>query len=73
MSGYHDDFESLENAEFEKKFRCPYCHEKISMVLDVSESGHQTYVEDCEVCCKPIQLSFVASHGKITGFTAQSI
>lgn len=69
----HEDFESYENAQIEKRFRCPYCHEKISMLLDLSESGHQTYVEDCEVCCRPIQLSFVAAHGRLESFTAQGI
>ena len=72
MSAF-DEFESFENEQIEKKFRCPYCHEKISMVLDLSESGHQTYVEDCEVCCRPIQLSYVAARGKVTDFTAQGI
>lgn len=67
------DFESFEDEQFEKKFRCPYCHEKISMILDLSESGHHTYVEDCEVCCSPIQLSFVVTRGKISDFTAQGI
>lgn len=28
------------------------------MLLDVSEEGAQTYVEDCEVCCNPIQLTY---------------
>jgi hypothetical protein len=29
-------------------FTCPYCWEKISMLLDLTGGG-QTYVEDCEV------------------------
>jgi hypothetical protein len=41
----------------EYSFTCPYCGEEISMVLDVSV-GRQTYIEDCEVCCKPIEISF---------------
>jgi hypothetical protein len=35
---------------------CPYCGEPISLVLDLS-GGDQTYVEDCEVCCRPIAVS----------------
>lgn len=56
--------------EVEKFFRCPYCHEKISMVLDVSVDGHQVYIEDCEVCCQPIQVSYTAENGKLDGFSA---
>lgn len=54
--------------EIEKKFKCPYCHEKISMILDVSVDGTQTYIEDCEVCCRPIQISFTVEGARILGF-----
>ncbi|MDT0556219.1 CPXCG motif-containing cysteine-rich protein [Patiriisocius hiemis] len=36
-------------------FQCPYCWEQISMLFDLSIS-HQTYIEDCEVCCNPIEI-----------------
>ncbi len=38
-------------------FICPYCFSQISMLLDTSVS-QQSYVEDCEVCCNPIELNF---------------
>lgn len=56
--------------EIEKFFRCPFCREKISMLLDVSVDGPQTYIEDCEVCCRPIQVTYEAQDGKISGFSA---
>lgn len=43
---------------YEHYFQCPYCWEEISMLLDPSVSK-QVYVEDCEVCCNPIELSVV--------------
>ena len=36
-------------------FQCPYCWEEISMLLD-SSVNNQIYVEDCEVCCNPIEI-----------------
>ena len=36
-------------------FQCPFCWEEISMLLDPSVSD-QTYVEDCEICCNPIEI-----------------
>lgn len=36
-------------------FQCPHCWEEISMLLDSSVS--QTYIEDCEVCCNPIEIT----------------
>ena len=56
--------------EIEKHFKCPYCLEKISMILDASISDLQTYIEDCEVCCQPIQISFQIIEGKVVSFQA---
>ena len=54
--------------EVEKYFKCPYCNEKISFLLDTSIDGHQVYVEDCEVCCRPIQVEYICINEKITSF-----
>lgn len=35
---------------------CPYCGEAIEVLIDHQEAGHQ-YIEDCQVCCKPITFS----------------
>jgi transcription elongation factor Elf1 len=57
--------------EIEKFFKCPFCLEKISMLLDTSTSQVQSYVEDCEVCCNPIQITYESINNKIKGFTAE--
>ncbi len=57
--------------EVERKFKCPHCFEKISMLLDLSENGSQTYIEDCEVCCRPIQITFHIEDYKLVGFSSQ--
>jgi hypothetical protein len=36
---------------------CPYCGERISLLLDVS-LAEEEYVEDCEVCCQPMRVRF---------------
>ena len=41
---------------YEHYFQCPYCWEEISMLLDPSIQ-QQNYVEDCEICCNPIEIS----------------
>lgn len=35
---------------------CPYCGESIEILIDAS-AGDQCYIEDCQVCCRPIALS----------------
>jgi transcription elongation factor Elf1 len=51
-------------------FTCPYCWQTISMVLDVSV-GEQTYVEDCEVCCQPIEVSYEVEGEAVVDFEAR--
>ena len=40
---------------FTSEINCPYCGESISISVDDSVKS-QRYIEDCEVCCRPIQL-----------------
>ena len=40
--------------------QCPYCWELIEITIDCSVSS-QEYVEDCEVCCRPIVLNVILS------------
>jgi hypothetical protein len=52
-------------------FYCPYCMAQISMLLDTSVAK-QSYMEDCEVCCNPIRISFMidAAEETVTSFEA---
>ena len=34
---------------------CPYCGEPIRLLVDPSE-GASEYIEDCEVCCRPMTV-----------------
>ncbi len=36
-------------------YQCPYCGEPVETLLDLS-GGDQHYIEDCPVCCRPIQF-----------------
>ncbi len=39
----------------ESHLDCPYCGESISVLVDDSLT-QQSYVEDCQVCCRPIVM-----------------
>ena len=56
----------------EHSFTCPYCWEEISMVLDPSVR-RQTYVEDCEVCCHPIEISYTIEDDALVEFEAVAL
>lgn len=59
----------MENEHF---FTCPHCWETVSMILDLSVE-EQSYVEDCEVCCNPIQISYTTENFELQYFSADSI
>ncbi len=42
------------------------------MLLDLTVAD-QNYVEDCEVCCNPINLHFRTERGEIVVFDAQQL
>jgi hypothetical protein len=35
---------------------CPYCGEPNEIEIDPSAGRSQSYVEDCQVCCRPWQV-----------------
>lgn len=44
---------SYVRATQEQTVTCPYCGERIVILLDLSVP-YQNYIEDCQVCCRPI-------------------
>jgi endogenous inhibitor of DNA gyrase (YacG/DUF329 family) len=44
---------------------CPYCGEPFETILDCS-GGSQDYIEDCPVCCRPVEFKLEAdSNGEL--------
>ena len=43
------------NQLTEQSIGCPYCGETIDVLIDSSDV-EQEYIEDCQVCCKPINF-----------------
>jgi len=48
------------NELVKKSIGCPYCGETIRVLIDSSDSDQQ-YIEDCQVCCKPINFLIAES------------
>lgn len=50
--------------------RCPYCGEAFETLVDLS-AGSAIYVEDCQVCCQPIEMSCeLDDAGRLAAFRA---
>ena len=63
----NDKFEhEVMRSLVEQKVSCPYCGESIEILIDQEEAGEQ-YIEDCQVCCRPIQISFETDDDSLSG------
>lgn len=50
---------------------CPYCGEGFTTLVDLSAGG-QHYIEDCPVCCRPIELIVnVTPEGELASVNAR--
>lgn len=45
----------------EREIDCPYCGETLAVNVDCSAGNHD-FIEDCTVCCRPIEL-----HAEVDG------
>ena len=52
------------NAQETLLIACPYCGESIEILVECS-LDEQEYIEDCSVCCRPINLKVTCGYGKI--------
>ena len=45
---------------------CPFCGEVGTLLIDVTAGRRQQYVEDCWVCCRPMEVTVVVhSHDEV--------
>ncbi|MBW4053261.1 MAG: CPXCG motif-containing cysteine-rich protein [Proteobacteria bacterium] len=54
-----------------RSVQCPYCGEAFDTVVDPS-SGSARYIEDCQVCCQPIEFTLdVQDNGRLAALEAR--
>lgn len=53
------------NLLVETPVECPFCGEGWTLNVDTSAGDH-AMIEDCTVCCRPIQFSFRCEPGEVT-------
>jgi len=50
----------------EHAFGCPACGADVSVVLETfAEATTQQYIEDCEICCRPLVIRYSSSDHEI--------
>ena len=54
-------------------YQCPYCGERLEARIDLT-AGETARIEDCEVCCRPIELLIeLEDNGALRALGAQRI
>ncbi len=49
---------------------CPSCFEPITTTVDTSQGSFET-IEDCQVCCRPMEIAVVCRPGEILSISAE--
>ena len=59
------------NELLETNVYCPYCGEKISVVTEILDEN-QEYIEDCQVCCRPITFDVTIANDGLPSISVRS-
>ena len=49
-------------------YQCPFCWEEVSILLDTSVKN-SVFVEDCEVCCNPLEFTVEFENNQLINFS----
>ncbi len=58
--------------EQDYSFLCPHCGVALSARLDLSGGTNQKFIQDCETCCKPIEIIVSFENGEVLSFSAEA-
>lgn len=53
-------------------YQCPYCWEEVSILLDTSVKNN-LFIEDCEVCCNPLEFTVQFENNELTSLAVNQI
>jgi hypothetical protein len=52
--------------EISETIQCPFCGQRFDLVIDTSTPS-QRFTTDCEVCCRPFEVTVECAPGEILG------
>lgn len=50
--------------EISESIVCPFCGQPFELLIDTS-TPHQRFTSDCEVCCRPLEVTAECAPGEI--------
>ncbi len=58
--------------EEDYSFTCAHCGVDLSARLDITGGNFQKFIQDCETCCRPIQITVEYEDGEVISFSAEA-
>lgn len=55
----------------EAEINCPFCGELLTTQVDTSQGSYST-VEDCQVCCRPMEIIVECEPGEILSIQVEN-
>lgn len=62
----------MNQLQIEHFYMCPHCGEDISTLIDLSVD-EQTFIEDCSVCCRAIEINYAVVDEQLALFSAEPV
>jgi len=56
--------------EVTERITCPFCGQSFEIVVDTSTAS-QRFTTDCEICCRPFEVSVECEPGEIISIQAE--
>jgi hypothetical protein len=50
--------------------QCPFCGQSFALMIDTSQAA-QRFTTDCEVCCRPLEVSAQCEAGEVLALEVQ--
>jgi hypothetical protein len=57
--------------EVSENIQCPFCGQRFEIVVDTS-MGSNRFTTDCEVCCRPMDVTAECEPGEILSLDVQA-
>lgn len=56
--------DAIDSMQLTEPLQCPFCGETCDVPIDTSVP-EQTFITDCEVCCRPFEVSVKSAPGEV--------
>lgn len=53
-------------------YTCPVCADYVSLLIDPSQN-RQSFIEDCERCCRPLEFTVQVDAQNVTYFDCRAL